>query len=85
MCPCFVRAILLGGPSMLEAMVIADDFSGACDTGLQFARAGWQTQVVVDSASELGDGIDVLVATSESRNSPRLEAGDRVRQVCDGL
>ncbi|MDP6037373.1 MAG: four-carbon acid sugar kinase family protein, partial [Candidatus Latescibacteria bacterium] len=70
---------------MLQAVVIADDFTGACDTGLQFARAGLNTRVVVDGMDDIGGGVDVLVATSESRNCTRLDAESRVRQVCEAL
>lgn len=70
---------------MLQAVVIADDFTGACDTGLQFARAGMNTRVVVDGMDDIGGGVDVLVVTSESRNCLRLDAQNRVRQVCEML
>ena len=70
---------------MLQAVVIADDFTGACDTGLQFARAGLNTRVVVDGTDDFGERVDVLVATSESRNCSRLDAEKRVRLVCETL
>ena len=34
---------------MVELAVIADDFTGALDTGIKFAKAGMKTQVMLHS------------------------------------
>ena len=34
--------------------IIADDLTGACDTGVKFRNAGWETTVVVDAAKSPG-------------------------------
>ena len=38
----------MGGEPMLELLIIADDFTGALDTGVQFAGEGAETRVVTD-------------------------------------
>ena len=48
---------------MLSCLMIADDFTGACDSGMQFARAGLRSVVVTDAVQGVspGDGVEVLV------------------------
>ena len=72
---------------MLSCLIIADDFTGACDTGLQFARAGLRSAVAVDMEQihTRAETVDVLAANTETRNCSRLEAEDRVREVCKRL
>ncbi|MBK8046407.1 MAG: four-carbon acid sugar kinase family protein [Anaerolineales bacterium] len=61
--------------------VLADDFTGACDTGVQFARAGMRTRMVMSSAMALKRfGIDVVAYSTETRN---LESNDAYRRVRD--
>ena len=38
---------------MFQLLVIADDFTGALDTGVQFAVNGIRTRVVVDPKTDL--------------------------------
>lgn len=75
----------------LKAVILADDFTGACDTGLAFASVGLRTVAHIDGAVELDD-VDVIVLDTETRNVPRLEAERRVidrahliRAFCGGL
>ena len=74
---------------MLSCLIVADDFTGACDTGLQFARAGLRTAVTVaaDRAQvhARAAAADVLAVNTETRNCSRLEAEGRVREVCARL
>lgn len=69
---------------MLACLILADDFTGACDTGLQFVRAGLKTQVVVSGDAKWPD-VDVLAMTTESRNCTRREAESRVLAACEAL
>jgi len=48
-------------PKRLDCLIIADDFTGSCDTGLQFAGSGLRTVVLTCPAnmSELSE-LDVL-------------------------
>lgn len=57
--------------------IIADDLTGACDTGAVFARAGWRTLVVLDMQRDrtaVSDDVDVLVYSTESRHLPVAQA-----------
>lgn len=54
---------------MLQMLVVADDFTGALDTGVQFAKQGFATQVVSGPPDfSRADMADVLVADAQSRH-----------------
>ena len=38
---------LAGGETLVELMIIADDFTGALDSGVHFAERGIRTRVIV--------------------------------------
>lgn len=60
---------------MTFLLIIADDFTGALDTGVQFAACGISTKVVVDPETDLsGDRAQVLVVDTETRHLPAGEA-----------
>lgn len=65
-------------PSRLA--VIADDLTGANDTGVQFARRGARTVVSLDwrDLSVVGKDADVLVLNTASRALPPRAAAQRV-------
>lgn len=55
---------------MIKLLVIADDFTGALDTGVQFSKQGIPTVVSTDTNlifDEINEDIDVLVIDTESR------------------
>ncbi|GIN58984.1 membrane protein [Lederbergia ruris] len=55
---------------MLKLLVIADDFTGALDTSVQFANLGVKTLVTTDKTINyqlLEDDLEILVIDSESR------------------
>ena len=64
---------------MIRFGIIADDLTGALDTGVQFSKQGLQTVVVLDG--ELPKGVDVLVTDTESRSDPPNEAYEKVRKA----
>jgi uncharacterized protein YgbK (DUF1537 family) len=66
-------------PSRLA--VIADDLTGANDSGVQFARRGARTVVSLDwrGLAGLGADADVLVLNTASRALPPRAAAQRVR------
>ena len=71
---------------MIKLLVIADDLTGANDTGVQFARQGINTFVTVEldiNISALPPGLEVLVVDTESRHLPADEAANRVRKVVE--
>jgi D-threonate/D-erythronate kinase len=69
---------------MPHALIIADDLTGAADTGAQFARRGWRTLLALQPGA--GAEADVLVMSTDSRNLPDAEsAGAAVRAALTGL
>ncbi len=67
--------------------IIADDLTGACDTGAVFAQAGLKTLVLLDSSAreEMGCPVEVVAVTTESRHLPASEAAERVQRAVEGL
>lgn len=63
--------------------VIADDLTGASDSGVQFARKGLRTQVIFDwlGLSDGKDSLDTVVIDTDSRSIPGSMAYDRVSQA----
>ncbi|MGD9071414.1 MAG: four-carbon acid sugar kinase family protein [Desulfobacterales bacterium] len=69
---------------MIRQAVIADDLTGAADTGIQFGRFGNQTLLVPHkelAGINPGSIKGVLAVTTESRNLSPAAAGERVRQT----
>lgn len=65
-------------------LIIADDFTGALDTGVQFAAHGIQTRVVVDSFLDFtAQEAEVLVVDTETRHLPADEAYDIVARLTE--
>lgn len=60
--------------------MIADDLTGACDAGVQFAQRGLSTIVWLDPQPRAP--AEVTVLTTNSRNEPPAEACRKVRQAC---
>ena len=69
---------------MIRQAVIADDLTGAADTGIQFGRFGNQALLVPHkelAGINPGSIKGVLAVTTESRNLSPAAAGERVRQT----
>lgn len=69
---------------MVKLLILADDFTGALDTGVQFAARGAITRVVANTNcefSELEDDVQVLVVAAESRHLPPEAARELVLQT----
>ena len=64
-------------PIQPRLVVVADDLTGATDTGLQFSKVGLRTEVYFDPPLLPGSG-DVIAITTESRARPADEARRRV-------
>ncbi len=67
--------------------VIADDLTGANDTGVQFARRGARTLVPLDwhDLKSLARTADVLVLNTNSRAAPPRVAAQRARVAAEAL
>ena len=69
---------------MISLLMIADDFTGALDTGVQFAASSIATRVIVGTDIELvakADEAQVLVVDAETRHLPP----ERAFQAVEGL
>lgn len=67
---------------MLKLLIVADDFTGALDTGVQFASLGASVKVVTSHQYDLSksDGLDVLIFDSETRHKDSQTAYRTVRE-----
>ena len=69
---------------LIRLLIIADDFTGALDTGVQFASQGLSTRVITDAAASLkafADSCEVLVVDAETRHIAAEKAYDVVYSV----
>ncbi|MBW4083668.1 four-carbon acid sugar kinase family protein [Paenibacillus sp. S150] len=65
----------------MNIAVIADDLTGANDTGVQMARQGLATSVLLELKTG-GGKQEAVVFDTDSRSLPPLEAYQKVRDVC---
>jgi uncharacterized protein YgbK (DUF1537 family) len=68
---------------MTPYAIIADDFTGAGDSGIHFAAAGKKTALLLDNASlaETLANHDAVAVSTETRFLPPHEAGMGVRAI----
>lgn len=67
---------------MIQLLIIADDFTGALDTGVQFAAYGARTRVVVGTEVDFSAAqAEVLVVDTETRHLTAQQAYDAVAQL----
>ena len=69
---------------MTQLLMIADDFTGALDAGVQFASHGAKTTVITDTVSQWSQdvqNVDVLVVDAETRHMPAQQAYDTVHRI----
>ena len=65
---------------MPKLLIIADDFTGALDAGVQFASLGAKSLVVTEDDYDLSnaEGLDVLIYDAETRHITPKEAYQKV-------
>lgn len=72
----------------MKMIVIADDFTGSNDTGVQLAKKGARTEVMLTPAQKPSRRADVLVINTESRAISAAQAEQAVQQAlapwCEG-
>ena len=72
----------------MKMIVIADDFTGSNDTGVQLAKKGARTEVMLTPEQKPSRRADVLVINTESRAIPAEQAAKAVQQAlapwCEG-
>lgn len=68
----------------MKLLVLADDLTGALDTGIQFVRGNANTRVVLDAnypLAKIDDTVQVLVIDTESRHLPAQQAAVIIRNI----
>lgn len=65
----------------MKMIVIADDFTGSNDTGVQLAKKGARTEVMLTPTQKPSRRADVLVINTESRAIPSAQAAQAVQQA----
>lgn len=71
---------------MVKLLMIADDFTGALDAGIQFAKRGIDTQIFTGKElrkKDISDTAQVLVVDSETRPLSGGEAYQIVRKITE--
>lgn len=69
---------------MVKILIIADDFTGSLDTGIQFASLGIETKVMIAREIDfqtIPQKVEVLVLDIESRPMAPIEAGEVVQKL----
>ncbi|MFB5197955.1 four-carbon acid sugar kinase family protein [Neobacillus sp. KR4-4] len=69
---------------MIRVLIMADDFTGALDTGVQFSNYGVKTVVTSDLEFEFGettDPLEVLVFNTETRYLNKFEAYEVIKKI----
>lgn len=69
---------------MVKLLLIADDFTGALDTGIQFAKRGIKTQIFTKreiACEDIKEDTEVLVVDTESRPMSSGDAGRAVEEL----
>lgn len=69
---------------MIKMLMLADDITGALDTGVKFAVSGARTKVTTDrnhNFKEESEDTDVIVINTETRHLSPLEAYDIVFEI----
>ncbi len=63
--------------TMIQLLILADDFTGGLDTGVQFAEKGIRTRVVTNPEADFelsAQGCQVLVVVAETRHLSKEQA-----------
>ena len=71
---------------MRNIFIVADDLTGACDTGIKFRKAGWDTTVLVDGRKQtpLPTGkMQALAVNTDTRSASPAESFSVVKRVLE--
>lgn len=68
-------------------IIIADDLTGANDTALQFFKQGYSARIIIDFDQDFSEmkNVDVWSVTTESRNTDKETAVDRIVKINEKL
>lgn len=65
----------------MKIAMIADDLTGANDSGVQLVRYGLRTTVVMNGMESIPDDSDVVIFDTDSRALPQQEAYRKVKEI----
>ena len=74
----------ISGMAKTKLLIIADDFTGGLDTGVQFAKLGISVQIVMDGLEETrwtDSAAVILVVVTETRHMSPKDAYDTVLRI----
>jgi uncharacterized protein YgbK (DUF1537 family) len=66
-----------------KCILIADDLTGACDTGVQFARRGFSSEVWVDPSHVVDRAAELVAFNTGSRGDEITAAEVKIRRIAD--
>jgi uncharacterized protein YgbK (DUF1537 family) len=69
---------------MAKCLVIADDLTGACDAGVQFARHGLSCDVQCEPVFAALRGLDVVAFNTDSRSESVAKSQRKLRHIANG-
>lgn len=69
----------------MELLIIADDFTGANDTGVQFAKQGVSTDVLLNDYSSYNGNAQVVIVNTDSRAMTIENAQNQINQRLNSI
>lgn len=69
----------------MELLIIADDFTGANDTGVQFAKQGVSTDVLLNDYSSYNGNAQVVIVNTDSRAMTIENAQKQINQRLNSI
>lgn len=69
---------------MVQLLIIADDFTGSLDTGVQYTALGLKTKVIVNNDrifDQINSDLEVLVIDTETRHISAKDAYQRIYSI----
>ncbi len=64
-------------------LLIADDLTGACDTGVQFARRGLSCEVQFELSTPPSSRVDVVAYNTNSRNDNLFDSRRKIKAIAE--
>ncbi|MEC0282269.1 four-carbon acid sugar kinase family protein [Terribacillus saccharophilus] len=69
----------------MKLAIIADDLTGANDSGVQLARAGLETKVFLEQDYSAAEGAEAIVFDTDSRSIAPNEAYNKIKSITEFL
>ncbi|MGQ9542791.1 MAG: four-carbon acid sugar kinase family protein [Candidatus Bathyarchaeia archaeon] len=81
------QSLVRASSGLVKIGVIADDLTGANDTGVQFSKQGLKTLILthIEALKDMFGGFDVVVLDTESRALPSSVAYEKAKTAAESL